>query len=112
MYLSKRSTTRIFMKGTNARTVGCAGTAAQCDRVKNAVAKVKAAVVHEYGNVLAEHAKILRLALNEAEALAWQTEFPHLFFPTLAMEKATSAVEWHRRQHAVRRKAVELAFAE
>jgi hypothetical protein len=101
------------MNGTNLRRSGCAAvTPTQCDRVKSAVAKVKAAVVHEYGNVVAEHAKILRLALNEAEALAWQTEFPHLFFPTLAMEKATSTVQWHKRQRAVRRKAAELAFAE
>ena len=31
---------------------------------------------------------ILHLALNEAEALAWQNGFPELIFPTLALEKA------------------------
>jgi hypothetical protein len=55
---------------------------------------------------------VLKLALNEAEALAWQTDFPHLFFPALAMEKAQATVAWHQRQRAVRRTAAELAFAE
>ena len=55
---------------------------------------------------------MLRLALTEAEALAWQTDFPHLFFPALAAEKAQAAVAWHQRQRAVRAGALEAAFAE
>jgi hypothetical protein len=40
--------------------------------------------------------------LNEAEALAWQTEFPHLVFPILAQEKVQSAANWEAHQQAVR----------
>jgi hypothetical protein len=41
---------------------------------------------------------LLELAMNEAEALAWQTDFPQLFFPTLAAEKAGAVAGWHARQ--------------
>jgi hypothetical protein len=44
---------------------------------------------------------MLRLVLNEAEALAWQTRFPHLFFPALAVEKVQEAAAWDSRQRAV-----------
>ena len=37
------------------------------------------------------HGQLLRLALNEAEALAWQTDYPHLLFPALALEKVQAA---------------------
>jgi len=33
-------------------------------------------------------------ALNEAEAAAWQTMFPHLVFPALATEKVQAAIAW------------------
>jgi predicted secreted hydrolase len=82
------------------------------DAVREFVARAKEKLFHEFAPKLGEHANILRLALNEAEALAWDTEFPQLFFPALAAEKAQSAVTWARRQRAVRRRAVELAFAE
>ncbi len=43
----------------------------------------------------------LHLALGEAEALAWQTAFPHLVFPELAREKINKAIAWQRRQEEV-----------
>lgn len=55
--------------------------------------------------------KLLDLALNEAEALAWQTPFPHLFFPTLAEEKARAVTEWRARQEAIRRREMEHSLA-
>jgi hypothetical protein len=39
--------------------------------------------------------------LNEAEALAWQTDYPQLFFPTLAMEKVQAVVSRRPRQQFV-----------
>lgn len=69
-------------------------------------------MLEEYAWLAGEHARVLRLALNEAEALAWQTEFPHLFFPALASEKANTALAWHERQQLVRRGRHERAFAE
>jgi hypothetical protein len=79
---------------------------------REVIAQAKARTWREYSEATGEHARLLRLALNEAEALAWQSGFPHLFFPVLAAEKAQATVQWHRRQRAVRRKAAEIAFAE
>jgi predicted oxidoreductase len=46
--------------------------------------------------------KIIRLALNEAVALAWETEYPHLLFPVLATEKIQAVREWNARQILLR----------
>jgi hypothetical protein len=51
------------------------------------------------------------LALNEAEALAWQTPYPHLFFPMLAEEKAASVKQWSARQRLVKETSPIMAFA-
>ncbi len=42
--------------------------------------------------------QMLRLALNEAEALAWQTLYPHLVFPALAAEKVQGIAAWRDHQ--------------
>ena len=56
--------------------------------------------------------RVLRLALNEAEAVAWQTGFPALLFPALALEKARVVAKWHERQKNIRRYDLALALAE
>lgn len=43
----------------------------------------------------------VRLALVEAEALAWSTAYPHLFLPALAEEKIQYVRQWTRRQAQV-----------
>jgi hypothetical protein len=48
--------------------------------------------------------RLFRLALGEAEALAWQTGFPHLLFPALAMEKVQAVAGWKARQQLRRQK--------
>lgn len=55
--------------------------------------------------------RLLDRALSEAEALAWETTFPHLFFPVLAEEKISSAIEWAKRQRAIKASSSELCFA-
>ena len=40
---------------------------------------------------------LLQVALNEAEALAWETEYPQLVFPTLAEEKIAAISAWYGR---------------
>ncbi len=82
------------------------------DAVRLAIQRTKDAVLFDYAAHAGEHARLLRLALNEAEGLAWQTEVPHLVFPTLAVEKAEAAVAWHQRQVSLRRPVTEVAFAE
>jgi hypothetical protein len=53
-----------------------------------------------------EQDHLVRLALNEAEALAWQTGFPRLFLPNLAMEKVDGILSWLRRQQLIQRKRI------
>jgi hypothetical protein len=47
------------------------------------------------------HQKLLRLAVNEAEALAYETDYPHLVFPALAEEKAQQVAAWETRQQVI-----------
>src|SRR4051794_35434039 len=67
--------------------------------------KVLAQIAHAKGKLLSEfketfHAQehLLQLALNEAEALAWQSGFPQLVFADLAMEKAQAIATWQSKQ--------------
>jgi hypothetical protein len=76
-----------------------------------AVANVRANIEREFSTLLEEQPHVLRLALNEAEAIAWQTDFPHLVFPTLGMEKAQAVADWHRHQSFIRRTHTRLAVA-
>ncbi len=62
------------------------------------IEKAKSAVLAEFRDTLRAHEQMLHLALNEAEALAWQTSVPQLVFPTLAREKAQAVAAWQRRQ--------------
>lgn len=71
---------------------------AGCETVTAQLAAAKNQVSAEFSERLAGHESVLRLALNEAEALAWETNYPHLVFTTLAMEKAQAAATWENRQ--------------
>jgi len=66
------------------------------------IAKTKKAIQAQFRDLVADHEQLLRLALNEAEALAWQTRYPQLVFADLAQEKAQGVVNWIARQQAVR----------
>ena len=59
---------------------------------------VKREVFAEFQTALGANDQLLRLALIEADALARQTEFPHLIFPLLAAEKARNAARWQFHQ--------------
>lgn len=39
--------------------------------------------------------RLFRVALDEAEALAWETEYPQLIFPALAEEKIEAISSWY-----------------
>ena len=72
-----------------------------CRKVVERLGQAKEAILREFRTSLPGHEQLVRLAVNEAEALAWETEFPHLVFPALAMEKAQSVAAWHAHQNAV-----------
>jgi|SRR5215471_8593124 len=72
-----------------------------CRKVVERLGQAKEMILREFRTNLPGHEQLLRLAVNEAEALAWETEFPHLVFPSLAMEKAQSVAVWQARQNAL-----------
>jgi len=65
----------------------------------------------EFAEALEANRPLLRLALNEAEAIAWQTAYPHLVFPSLAREKAEVVAAWHVRQRSMWRSEGTRGFA-
>ncbi len=73
------------------------------------IEQAKNMIVDDFHETLDTHGNLFRLALNEAEALAWQTDYPHLVYPTLAMERVQAVVAWRRRQQSVQQP--QLAFA-
>ena len=77
---------------------------ASCGKILAQIENAKAAAYNEWRTAVGTQERLLKLALNEAEATAWQTRFPHLVFPALAAEKARSIVSWNLHQRAVRRR--------
>ncbi len=70
-------------------------------RCINACRRLLARLQKSKSSVLADE-HLLELAVNEAEALAWDTGFPGLLFPTLAAEKAGAVAAWQARQQRIR----------
>ena len=80
-----------------------------CDSANNSLSQTRKSLLAEYGSK--SDGRLLHLALNEAEALAWQTDFPYLVFPLLAAEKAQATLAWHKRQSAMNPVDRAVAFA-
>lgn len=72
-----------------------------CQKVLAQIQKARAAILTQFRGLIADHEQALRLALNEAEALAWETPFPQLVFPDLAEEKARAVEAWSLHQRRV-----------
>lgn len=70
-----------------------------CGRAWKQIEQAKHTLVAEFSSTFAAHHQLLTLAIVEADALAHQTEYPHLLFPQLAMEKVQRAASWQKRQH-------------
>ena len=73
-----------------------------CRKALARVAQAKEAIFAESSPALRSQERLLRLALNEAEAVARQTPYPHLVFPTLATEKVQAVIAWNKRQQSLR----------
>jgi len=82
-----------------------------CGKLLAWIDNAKTAIVAEFRDKVAGQAHMVELAVNEAEALAWQTDFPQLFFPALAVEKASAVAAWNARQQALRRERTAFALA-
>ena len=63
----------------------------------------------EFQKSSTETQRLIRLALNEAEALAQQTGVPELVLPSLAEEKVVALRKWADRQAALRNRPQELS---
>ena len=76
------------------------------------ISRTKAAIFTESRRASATPERLVRLALNEAEAAAWQTRYPHLVFPALAAEKVHAVAAWSEHQQSVRQASPVFALAE
>ena len=74
-----------------------------CQKLAAQFERTKRNLLAEFRETLGVPEKLFRMALNEAEALAWQTEYPYLVFPALATEKIQAAADWNARQEFLRR---------
>jgi hypothetical protein len=81
-------------------------------KVRGQIAAARESILAESRLALAAPERLLRLAVNEAEALAWQTTYPQLLFPTLATEKVQALAAWSATQKLVRQSSPTLALAE
>ena len=87
------------------------GCRACCRKIRAQIAGVKEAILAESARAFPAPERLVRLALNEAEAAAWQTKFPHLFFPALAAEKVQAVANWNARQQSMRENRPVIALA-
>lgn len=71
------------------------------------IQQAKSNLIAQFREKLELPQRLLNVALNEAEALAWETEYPQLVFPTLAEEKITTISDWW---HG-RKKSLESGYA-
>ncbi len=69
-----------------------------CEKVWQRIRETRQAILAESRDALKVPERLVKLALNEAEALAWQTSYPQLVFPALAMEKIHGVAAWNHRQ--------------
>jgi hypothetical protein len=74
-----------------------------CKRFLTQIQNAKEAILAEARAKVQAQEQLLRLAINEAEAIAWQTMFPGLIFPTLAMEKVRGVAAWSSHQRLLGR---------
>jgi hypothetical protein len=81
-----------------------------CKELLAGIEQAKKRIAAEFRDIVETNQRLFQLALNEAEALAWQTDYPQLVFPALAVEKIQTVAAWQTRQQSVQRP--HLVFAE
>jgi hypothetical protein len=84
---------------------------ASCQKLAAQVDRVKEKFLAEFHDTFATNGQLLNHVINEADALAWQTDYPQLFFPVLALEKVQAAANWKARQEQLFRHAPAYALA-
>ena len=76
---------------------------ASCQKLVAQIKDAKDRILAEFQELFGTYDQPIRLALNEAEALAWQTPYPQLFFPDLAAEKVQAVMARLSHDRPVRR---------
>jgi hypothetical protein len=82
-----------------------------CKKLLAGIQNIKATLLNEFRQTTFGQERLLQLALNEAEAMAYETGFPLLTFPVLAREKVQAVAAWRRQQNRVRRESFERMVA-
>jgi tRNA nucleotidyltransferase/poly(A) polymerase len=82
-----------------------------CAKFVQQIGQAKKNLVAEFRDAFATQEQLLQLAIVEADALAWQTDYPHLLFPALATEKIERAAHWQARQGFLLRNTSPYALA-
>ncbi len=82
-----------------------------CKKLLAGIDATRNRIANEFHETLEANGQLVQLALNEAEALAWQTAYPHLLFPALAMEKVQSVAAWQTRQQSLHQRHPAFAAA-
>jgi hypothetical protein len=72
-----------------------------CHKLLASIEQAKSKIISEFRPTREAQENLFKQAVNEAEALAWQTPYPHLFFPSLAVEKVQAVAAWQTRQQSV-----------
>jgi hypothetical protein len=89
------------MNGLSAGTVFSKACRKCYDAILAQIRNARERILAEARKTAAVQERLLRLAVNEAEGLAWQTMYPQLVFPSLALEKIRGAAQWSRRQRRI-----------
>lgn len=82
-----------------------------CKKLLTGIKQARNRIANEFHETVKTHGQLVQLALNEAEAIAWQTAYPHLLFPALAVEKVQAVAAWQTRQQSVQRRHALFAVA-
>lgn len=64
-----------------------------CRKVAEALGTLKEELTEKYERSLPGRAYFVRELIEEAETLAWETSFPHLFLPDFAEARLAEVVE-------------------
>ena len=97
-------------KNLNAKPAIAKRSLQSCKKLLGEIDRAKKLIATEFRGIVERNQQLFNLALNEAEALAWQTDHPQLFFPALAVEKVERVAAWETRQRFMQQPR--LAFAE
>ena len=81
------------------------------EKIGRQIRQAKENVLAEFKDAFKTREPLLQRAVAEADALARQTDYPHLLFPLLAAEKIQSAANWQTRQQFLLRGTPAYALA-